>query len=184
MSTQNTQRKVVYYVATSINGNIADAKGNTDDFSATAHYIPDYIQSLQDYDTVLMGRATYEAGYKFGLEVGQPVPTYGHMMQYVFSQSMAQVINEPLHITADHPADVVRMLKAQEGKPIYLCGGGKLAGYLLQHQLVDEIILKVSPLIIGQGLGLFGDLDGAIHLHLLDTKVYSDGHLFLRYQVR
>jgi len=182
MSTQTT-RKIIYYIATSINGNIADAEGNTDNFSMTAQYIPDYIKDLQDYDTVLMGKHTYEAGYQYGIEPGQPSPTYAHMMQYVFSQSMEQYQHEQLQVIADDAAEFVRSLKSQDGKPIYLCGGGQLAGYLLQHKLVDEIILKVSPLIIGQGLSLFGNLDGVFQLTLLDTKIYSDGHVFLRYEV-
>jgi len=183
MSTQTSQQKVIYYVATSINGNIADVDGNTEDFSMTAQYIPDYINSLQDYDTVLMGKHTYEAGYKYGIEPGHPSPTYGHMMQYVFSQSMEQYHNDQLQVIRDDPAEFVSSLKQEEGKPIYLCGGGKLAGYLLQQGLVDEVILKLNPLIIGKGLPLFGNLDCVVKLELLDTKIYSDGHLFLRYRV-
>lgn len=183
MSTGTTERKLIYYIATSINGNIADVDGNTGDFSMSAQYIPDYITSLQDYDTVLMGKHTYEAGYKYGIEPGQAAPTYAHMMQYVLSQSMEQYHSEQLQVIRDDPAEFVGSLKAQEGKPIYLCGGGQLAAYLLQHRLIDEIILKLSPLIIGQGISLFADVDAAIQLELLDTKIYSDGYLFLRYRV-
>lgn len=184
MSTQIQSRKVVYYIASTINGNIAGADGNTEDFSMTAQYIPDYISSLQEFDTVLMGKDTYEVGYKYGIEPGQPSPTYGHMMQYVFSQSMKQYHSEQLQVIRDDPAEFVRTLKMQDGKPIYLCGGGKLAGYLIKHQLVDEILLKLSPMIIGEGISLFGDLDCVITLKLLDTKIYSDGYLFLRYAVK
>jgi len=183
MSTQTAQRKVIYYIASTVDGYIADADGNTEDFAMTAQYIPDYIRDLQDYDTVLMGKHTYEAGYKYGIEPGQPSPTYGHMMQYVFSQSMEPYQHEQLQVIRDDPAQFVQSLKTQEGKPIYLCGGGQLAGHLLKHKLVDEVILKLSPLVMGQGIGLFGDLDCVIRLELLDTKVYSDGHVFLRYRV-
>lgn len=182
MSTQTT-RKLIYYIASSINGHIADAEGNTDDFSMTAQYIPDYIKDLQNFDTVLMGKYTYEAGYKHGLEPGQPAPIYGHMMQYVFSRSMEQYQHEQLEVIQNDPAEFVRSLKMQDGTDIYLCGGGQLAAYLMQHKLIDEVILKVSPLIIGQGLALFGKLDCTIQLTLLDTKIYRDGHLFLRYTV-
>ncbi len=180
---QTTTRKVIYYIASTINGNIADIDGNTEDFSMTAQYIPDYMNSLQDYDTVLMGKHTYEAGYKYGIEPGQPSPTYGHMMQYVFSQSMDRYQTDQLQVIRDDPATFVESLKEQDGKPIYLCGGGQLAGYLLQHHLVDEIILKLSPVIVGQGTALFGNLDDVTQLELLDTKIYADGHLFLRYKV-
>ena len=176
-------RKVVYYIAVSVDGFIADTKGNTEAFSMTADYIPDYIRSLREYDTVLMGKNTYEAGYKFGIKPGEPSPMYSHMMQYVFSQTMEQYENEGLQVIRDDPARFVQGLKSQQGGAIYLCGGGNLAGCLLKASLIDELILKVNPLIFGKGIPLFSDYDVPLSLALLDTKVYQDGNVFLRYQL-
>ncbi len=184
MSTNQQLRKLIYYVATSVDGFIADNKGGTDGFSMTAQYIPDYIKSLQDYDTVLMGKHTYEAGYKAGIEPGQPSPMYAHMMQYVFSQSMEAYQHDQLQVIREDPARFVKDLKSLDGGSIYLCGGGKLAGYLIQHHLIDELILKVNPVIFGDGLTVFSGYEGIVDLILLDTKIYSDGNIFLHYQLK
>jgi dihydrofolate reductase len=130
-----------------------------------------------------MGRRTYEWGYRFGIQPGQPSPTYSHMMQYVFSQSMPEFQHEQLRVIRDDPAEFVRRLKAERGGSIYLCGGGQLAGYLCEHGLVDELILKLNPVVFGTGIPVFGDLQRGMALSLLDTKVYQNGVLFLRYRV-
>ena len=180
---QETSRKVVYYVATSVDHYIAHKDETIDGFATEGHHISDYVTSLRDYDTVLMGRRTYEWGYQFGVQPGQPAPMYGHMMQYVFSQSMPDYEHEQLRVVRNDPAEFTRRLKAEEGGTIYLCGGGQLAGYLLDHGLVDECILKVNPVIFGCGIPVFGDFKRTTALSLLDAKVYNNGVLFLRYAV-
>jgi len=182
-NSQTQTRKLVYYIAVSADGFIADIERNTEDFSMTAQYIPDYMRSLQDYDTVLMGKYTYEAGYKYGIKPGEPSPIYGHMMQYIFSQSMEQFEHEQLKVVRDDPSEFARSLKSEQGSAIYLCGGGKLAAYLLEHGLIDELILKVNPIVFGTGIPLFDGSIKSISLDLLDTKVYRDGNIFLRYQI-
>lgn len=180
---QTTTRKLVYYVAMTVDHYIAHEDETIDGFATEGHHIGDYLNSLRDYDTVLMGRRTYEWGYQFGVQPGQPVPTYGHMMQYVFSGSMPDYQHEQMQVIRDDPSQFVRQLKASEGGAIYLCGGGQLAGQLLDEGLVDELILKVNPVIFGQGIPVFGDLKRTMSLCLLDTKIYNNGVIFLRYAV-
>jgi dihydrofolate reductase len=177
-------RKLVYYVAMTVDHYIAREDATVDGFAAEGHHIADYLDILRDYDTVLMGKNTYEWGYQFGIQPGQPSPTYGHMMQYVFSESMELYEHEQLRVIRDDPAEFVRKLKAQDGKAIYLCGGGQLAGYLLSHHLVDELILKVNPVVFGRGIPVFGDLVDGFSLSLLDTKVYNNGVLYLHYAIQ
>jgi dihydrofolate reductase len=183
MQPNNTPRKVIYYVAMSIDHNIAHEDESIDGFLMEGQAITDYVKSLQDYDTVLMGRRTYEWGYQFGVEPGQPAPMYAHMMQYVFSQSMENYQHEQLHVIREDPADFVHELKAQMGGAIYLCGGGQLAGNLLEAGLVDELILKVNPVLFGKGVPVFGNLSKTLNLTLLDTKVYNNGMIFLHYAI-
>lgn len=177
------KRKLVYYIATSIDGFIAQSDGRLGGFSMEAQYISDYLRDLQTYDTVLMGRNTYEAGYQYGIQPGEPSPTYAHMMQYVLSQTMEAYQHEQLQVIRDDPAEFVQSLKSQDGEPIYLCGGGQLAGYLLEHQLIDEYIAKVNPVVFGQGIPAFGGYSGAIPLTLIDTKIYADGHMINRFRI-
>lgn len=184
MQSTRSPRPVVYYVATSIDHYVAHEDDTVGGFLTEGQHIGDYFSSLKEYDTVLMGRRTYEWGYQYGVEPGQPVPTYGHMMQYVFSASMPAYEHEQLRVIRDDPAVFVRQLKAEAGGAIYLCGGGALAGYLLEQGLVDEIILKINPVIFGRGIAVFGDLNQQIALTLLDTKVYSNGTIFTHYAVQ
>jgi dihydrofolate reductase len=177
-------RKLVYYVAMTVDHHIAREDGSVDGFLTEGHHITDYLDSLRDYDTVLMGKNTYEWGYQFGIQPGQPSPTYAHMMQYVFSKRMEPYRHEQLQVIRDDPAAFVRTLKAAEGKAIYLCGGGYLAGYLLEQRLVDELILKINPVVFGKGIGVFGDLVHGFTLSLLDTKVYHNGVVFLHYAIQ
>ena len=182
-STPTQQREVTYYVATSVDHYIAHEDETIGGFATEGHAITDYLNSLRDYDTVLMGRRTYEWGYQFGVQPGQPVATYGHMMQYVFSQTMEAYEHEQLRVIRDDPATFVRQLKTQPGGAIYVSGGGQLAGHLLAHRLVDRLILKVNPVVFGSGIALFGDLTAGVSLSLLDAKVYNNGVVFLSYAV-
>lgn len=184
MAAQTPTRKVVYYVAMTVDHYIAHEDETVDGFLAEGDHIPDYLKSLRDYDTVLMGRRTYEWGYQFGVKAGEPVPTYAHMMQYVFSRTMPDSQHEQLQVIREDAAEFVRRLKAQDGGAIYLCGGGALAGYLLNHALVDEMILKLNPVVFGKGIPVFGDSSRGFGLTLLDTKIYNNGVLFLHYAVR
>jgi dihydrofolate reductase len=94
---------------------------------------------------------------------------------------MEEYQNDSLHVIREDPLTFVRQLKEAPGGNIYLCGGGQLAGYLLDCHLIDIVILKVNPVLFGGGIPLFKATSSIRQLNLLDTKVYSNGVLFLRY---
>lgn len=178
-----TARTLTYYIATSLDQFIAREDGGVDGFLATGHHITDYLDSLRAYDTVLMGRRTYEKGYEYGIQPGQPSPTYAHMQQMVFSSQMADSTHPQLQVVREEATNFTRRLKAQPGGAIYLCGGGVLAGALMSAGLIDEVIVKINPVVFGRGLPLFSGLDQITPLTMLDTKVYANGVLFVRYRV-
>lgn len=176
-------RKLVYYVATSVDHFIAHPDESMTGFLTEGPHIQDYLYSLRDFDTVLMGRRTYEWGFQFGVAPGQAVPTYGHMQQYVFSHTLQDSQCEQLQVVRQEACEFVKELKTQSGQAIYLCGGGALAGSLMAHGLVDEIILKVNPVLFGEGIPAFGDFKEILPLHLESSKVYANGVMFQHYQV-
>lgn len=88
-----------------------------------------------------------------------------------------------MQVLRDDPAPIVRALRAEDGGPIYLCGGGALASTLLNAGLVDELILKVNPVLLGAGIGLAPGLLGARSLTLRSVKPYASGVVRLHYDV-
>jgi dihydrofolate reductase len=175
-------RKIVYHVAATLDHYIAHEDGTIDGFPGEGTHVTDYLASLQAYDTVLMGRNTYEFGYAYGLQKGQPA--YPHMQHYIFSRSLTfDQPSQQVRIIDREEVAFVQQLKQGEGSPIYLCGGGQFAGFLLTHQLIDELKIKLSPVLFGRGIPLFGDTQKRVPLTLLDAKTYDTGVLLLTYRI-
>lgn len=158
-------RRLVYYIAVSLDGFIADVHGGTDAFPNH----PETLNALFDmypetcpvhfrdvlgitapskrFDAVIMGAETHRPAVEAGM-----TSAYPHLDQYVVthhaipSDSTVKVIN-------DDVADHVQQMKAHPGKDIWLCGGADLAGQLIDH--IDEIQLKVNPITLGSGIPLF-----------------------------
>ena len=166
-------RKLVYYVATSLDGYIAGPNESVELFSSEGPLVEKYQQDLQEFDTVIMGRKTYEFGYKFGLPPGQPA--YPHMRHYIFSDSLTLDNPHELVNVVPRGLKLVEELKAEEGTDIYLCGGGIFAGWLLDHQLIDGLKIKLNPIILGGGTPLFGESQTALSLHRTDVEEFEGG---------
>lgn len=174
-------RKLKYYIASTIDGFIAHEDGSFDGFLMEGDHVSDYLTALQQFDAVLMGRKTYEVGVKEG--VTNPYP---HMQQFVVSRTLQTSPDESVTVVADELNDLVRNLKAESGQDIYLCGGGELATTLLAAQQIDEIILKVNPVLFGTGIPLFAGGQHPVpttRLQLSDHNIYSNGLVLLFYNV-
>jgi dihydrofolate reductase len=176
-------RKLKYSVAASLDGFIAHEDDTYGAFmqerlTKEGEHITDYLGTFASYAAVLMGRRTYEPALKQG--VTNPYPT---METYVFSRTMKESPDPKVKLITEDAVGVVRRLKAQEGKDLYLCGGGDFAGMLLREGLVDEVLVKLNPLLLGSGIRLTSKLGQWVDLELLSTKVYKNGVLLLRYAV-
>jgi dihydrofolate reductase len=174
-------RKCIYHVATTLDGFIADEQGGAQGFLPEGDHIPDFVASFSDYDAVLMGTKTYEYGFQFGLQPGQAAYPMKH---YILSSTLQFDDNERVSLVRGDAAEFVKHLKAQDGKSIWLCGGAQLAASLLEHELIDELILKVNPVLFGKGLSLFNGSQKPVTLSLADTKLYQSGVVRLRYTLR
>ena len=174
--------KIVYYVASSLDGYIAGPENDISKFVPGGNGVEKYLSDLQDFKTVIMGRNTYEFGYKFGLKPGQPA--YPHMMHHVFSN----------HLILQNPSEQVRVekismqrieeIKATATTDIYLCGGGHFAGWLLDNQMIDILKLKLNPIILGGGVSLFGDSNSSISGKLLNYESFEEGLQILTYDLK
>ena len=174
-------RKIVYYVATTLDGYIAGPGENIDDFQHDGNGVDKYLADLQDFDTVIMGRRTYEFGYKFGMKPGDA--PYPHMQHYIFSSSLK--LDKPAEQLHVEPLNIERVteLKNTDGTDIYLCGGGVFAGWLLNHGLIDRVKLKLNPLILGGGTEIFVGVERAYRLSLTKQEAFEGGLLMLTYEV-
>lgn len=173
-------RRLKYHVASTLDGFIAHEDHTIDGFVAEGEHVTDYLESLKnDYDIVLMGRRTYEFGFQFG--VTNPYPW---MKQYVLSRTMERSPDPNVELVSQDIIDFVRELKAGTGKDIYLCGGADLAGTLTAEGLVDEIILKLNPVVFGSGIRLFSGAIKQTDMELTGSKVYGNGVVLLCYRVK
>lgn len=176
-------RKFIYHIATSLDGFIADQHGKVDHFLMEGPHVADFTQALAQYDTVVMGRRTYEFGFQYGLQPGQPA--YQGLKHIVASQSLDFESNDEVQLIKTDIATHLKQLKTQPGKAIWLCGGGKLAGYLFHHGLLDALWLKINPIILGNGIPLFEGLSSPLTLptQKCEQKHYSNGVLLQKWRL-
>ncbi|MFF3854728.1 dihydrofolate reductase family protein [Micromonospora sp. NPDC002575] len=185
-------RKLVYYVASTLDGFIAAPDGSYDFFplepDVAAHLTAGWPQTFPTFshpqlgidrptgrfDAVLMGRATYDPA----LRVGVTSP-YAHLRQYVFSRSLPPSTDPGLEVVAGDPVAFVRGLKGRAGGDIWLCGGGQLAGQLLPE--VDELVVKLHPIVAGSGIPLAARGFEAHRFTLTGTRSFDSGLVLLHY---
>ena len=174
-------RKIVYYVASSIDGFISGLNDDITGFVGTGNGVDKYLSDLANFDTVIMGRNTYEFGYKYGLQQGQPA--YPHMKHYIFSDNLKLKNPDPKVQVKKIDLNEIENIQNQQGTDIYLCGGGQFAGWLLGNQKIDILKLKLNPLILGEGITLFGKASKKYSLQLIDTESYENGLQIMTYQI-
>ncbi len=172
-------KKIIYYVASSIDGFIAGKNDAIDQFILQGKGVEKYRSDLLKFDTVIMGRRTYEFGYKYGLQPGQAA--YPNMNHYIFSDSLRiESLADSVHIVNSSIAQV-KEIKANSKTDIYLCGGGDFAGWLLDNALIDQLKLKLNPIILGEGVGLFGNSKTNAKWQLIEKESFDGGLQILTY---
>lgn len=174
-------RKIVYYVATSVDGFISGPNDDISGFVGKGNGVDKYLSDLANFDTVIMGRKTYEFGYKFGLQAGQPA--YPNMQHYIFSENLKFENTDQKVKVLPLTIENLETIQNQKGTDIYLCGGGQLAGWFLDNQKIDILKLKLNPLILGNGIRLFGNSPKSYKTKLIDTELYENGLQIMTYKL-
>ena len=129
-----------------------------------------------------MGRATYEVAPRVGV-----IDPYPYLETYVFSRTLAPVDHPNVRVIRDEPAAYIAAMKqrpAANGStaPIYFAGGVALAASILAAGLIDEVLLKLNPFLMGSGIRIAGTLPSIVPLELTATKDYGNGVLLLSYR--
>lgn len=174
-------RHLVYDVASSLDGYIAAPGDDISAFPLEGDHVAAYQHRLAGYDTVVMGRRTYEFGYGFGLQPG--MRAYPHMRHFIFSKSIDLPEGSQVDAVPDNWLQRLDELKAEAGTDIYLCGGGSFAGYLLAHGRIDRLCIKLASVVLGNGVPLFGGLTQSIDCKPVHREHYKNGVTLLEYEV-
>ncbi|GJM36291.1 MAG: hypothetical protein DHS20C18_52920 [Saprospiraceae bacterium] len=166
-------RKVILNLAISLDGLIEGPKGEFDwCFTDQDYGMPEFLAGI---DTIFYGRKSYELMVRMGEKA------FASNKQYVFSNTLKQV--EPgWHLINSDISSKVKEILSQHGKDIWLFGGTSLVTTFMKEGWIDEYLLSIHPLLLGQGKPLFQDLNERVHLKLVDTIPYSSGLVQLRYR--
>ncbi|MBI4780685.1 MAG: dihydrofolate reductase [Oscillatoriophycideae cyanobacterium NC_groundwater_1537_Pr4_S-0.65um_50_18] len=169
-------RKVVLFIASSLDGYIARPSGEIDWLFTDQDY--GYTPFLESIDTVLVGRTTYEQILTFG-----EYP-YAGKKSYVFTKNPDRTSDQNIEFVSGDVTSLVKALQSSEGKDIWLAGGSALIRDFMHHQLVDQIILSIHPIILGEGIPLFVNAIAPSSLKLTQCQRYDSDLVQLSYDVK
>ncbi|MPM36714.1 putative protein YyaP [bioreactor metagenome] len=168
-------RRIRYQVACSLDGYIATANDAFDWITPEPSF--DFEAHLSQFDTLLMGRRTFEIIRSMG-------ETFPGKQVVVASQSLGQTDFPDVEIVSENLKERVLELRSEPGLDIWLYGGGKLFAQLLQWGLVDTVELAVIPVLLGGGVPMFPPNGTQHSLILTKHRAYPSGMLLVEYDVK
>jgi dihydrofolate reductase len=170
-------RKIVVNIATSADGYVARPDGDLEWLTSRPapkgfYGMEEFMQSVDDK---VLGRKTYEVSVQLGAKFDR---------HYVFSRqppptsvpSGVEFINDPIRAFA-------KRLKDEKGKNIWLMGGGDIIASFLDAGAIDEFIVSIVPVFIGEGIPLIAPRHRHVPLHLDSVKDFSDGVVQVHYSM-
>lgn len=174
-------KKLKLYIATSLNGKIAKPDGSVEWLESipnpeeTDHGYHAFYSSI---DTTIQGYSTYDQIIQWGIDF-----PYADKKNYVLTRKQGLSNTDHVEFIANNPIETIKQLKKEEGKDIWLIGGGQINTFLFNENLIDEIHVFVMPIVIPDGISLFEGLPHENNLTLIDTKTYATGAVELKYTV-
>lgn len=172
-------RKVVLYIAMSLDGYLADSEGGVDWLrgqTGGTEQDGSYPEFIQTVDTVIMGYTTY---HQIVTELSPDVWYYSGKKSYVLTHRELEDQEEIAFVNRD-AKELIRELKRQEGRNIWICGGAEVVRQLVDSDLIDEYTVSIIPTILGKGIRLFSERESERKLLLKSTRSY-DGIVDLVY---
>jgi dihydrofolate reductase len=175
--------KCSVFIATSLDGFIARQDGSIDwltgaaDTGGAEDY--GYKEFFDSVDTLIMGRNTYELALTF------PEWPYGDKRMIVLSSGSPRIpeaLAGSVEVSSATPADLVRQLAERGAQHAYVDGGKTIQGFL-RAGLIHEMTITRIPVLIGDGIPLFGSLDGDMRFNLVETKSYPSGLVQSKYRM-
>jgi dihydrofolate reductase len=174
--------KCSVFIALSLDGFIARKDGNIDWLTYTGHGNGNEDYGYRDFfgtiDTLVMGRSTYELALTF-----KEWPYTGKRV-VVLSSGYPQIpdsLSGSVEIMSGLPTDIVERLSESGARHVYVDGGKTIQGFL-EAGLIQEMTLTRIPVLIGDGIPLFGKLGRDIRFQHVETKAYQNGYVQSKYR--
>ncbi len=165
-------KKVVVYIAMSLDGYVADVRGDVNWLSGDGsepQSMGSYPNFIQTVDTIIMGFSTYD---QITTALSPEMWPYKEQTTYVMtrremsSRMGVVMVNGSLH-------GLISRLKEDPGKDIWICGGARIINQLVELDLIDRYHISVIPIILGDGLSLFDKREKSLTLRLVSTAKYN-----------
>lgn len=166
-------KKVILYIAVSLDGYIADSRGGVDWIKGQgeAKELEDTFTPFFDtVDTVVMGRRTFD---QIVTELSPDQWPYTGATTYVLTHHEEDGCAAGIHFRNVNVCRLVEGLRQEDGKGIWICGGADIAQPLIENDMTDTYHLAIIPVILGEGVRLFGGMGPKIGLTMVGTKEYN-----------
>jgi len=165
-------RKIILNLALTLDGLIAGSNGEYDWCFTDADYgMTEFMRSI---DSTIMGGKSYRLLLNYG-------PPYPELTNYVITRTETNAPQPNIVFVRDNILSFVEALKRKEGKNIWLFGGAEINHHLMERDLVDVLMLAVHPIVLGDGIQLFGKYNSRKHFELVDSIRYPSGLVQLIY---
>ena len=171
-------RKVILYIATSLDGYIAKPNDDLSFLSIVEQEGQDYgyADFVKTVDAVIIGRKTYDKVISMGF--GFP---HADKDAYIITRTPRPNVGSVKFYTGKLKTLIDR-LKSENGKNIFCDGGAEIVNELLKDNLIDEFIISVIPILVGNGIKLFKDGRPEQKLELISAKHFDKGLTQLHYK--
>jgi dihydrofolate reductase len=184
-----TYSRVTIHMVASLDGFVARKGGSvdwletSDEFEDGETMDPEFIDEfLKTIDCYVMGSRTYETALRF--EADGLGWSYGDKPTFVLTTRELPRTRDTVEFYAGNLTEFVNERLRPRFRNIWFVGGGAVSGECLRLGLADEVYYSITPILIGEGIRFFENLDKDIALHLAAVKAYKSGMVELRYQVR
>lgn len=173
-------RKLSIFIATSLDGYIAKPNDDLSFLKVVEKEGEDYgyADFSDTIDTLIIGRKTYDYVLR---EIGPSHYDNGQRDVYVITRSERPTAGRTTFYTGNI-ADLIKRLKSEKGKNIYCDGGAEVINELLKHNLIDEFIISIIPVLLGDGTRLFKDGRPEQTLDFISAKTFETGLTQLHYK--
>ena len=173
-------RKVIVHIATSADGYIARSDGDLEWLTSRPAPAGFYGMNtfMRSIDTKVLGRKTYEVSRRMGAKFGS------EGRSIVFSRQSPPADAPPgVEFVSEAIGPFISRLREQPGKDIWLMGGGDIIASFLDERAIDEFVISVAPVFIGDGIPLIARRHRHVPLESRSTERFEDGLVQLRYGV-